>query len=87
MINAPVTITEVFIESTVSISESSVIVQSNITENPVAINTTFQEGVKGNKGDLGPSGMSDLIYDPNGVRDNVFNAANLAGNIDGGTFT
>lgn len=36
-----------------------------------------------------PSGTGDmqsLIYDPGGVSDNVFNLANMSGNLDGGTF-
>lgn len=36
-----------------------------------------------------PSGTGDmqsLIYDPQGVAANVYNLANLSGNLDGGTF-
>lgn len=31
-------------------------------------------------------GMSELIYDPDGFQTNIFNIANLQGNLDGGTF-
>lgn len=31
-------------------------------------------------------GMSELIYDPDGYRTNIFNLANIPGNLDGGTF-
>lgn len=34
----------------------------------------------------GAGDMYSLVYDPNGVRSNVFNIANLTGDLDGGTF-
>lgn len=46
-------------------------------------------GPPGPPGPPGPGGgdMYSLVYDPGGVAANVFDAANLSGVIDAGTFT
>ncbi len=64
------------------------VVVASVTPAPV----TIAAGVQGPAGPAGPPGppgvgdMQSLIYDPNGVRDNCFNLANLTGNFDAGTF-
>lgn len=47
--------------------------------------TRVTEGLPGTPGSV-VGGMADLVYDPTGVRGDVFDAANLRGVIDAGTF-
>lgn len=52
-----------------------------VSPSPRVLEVTIEQGVRGIPGD-----MASLIYDPTGRKANVFDAANMQGNLDGGTF-
>lgn len=75
----------VVIQPLVEVSEIEVINQSSPSELVITPQVVMSEVVISTP-TVVLGGMDELIYDPNGVKSDVFNAGNLYGNIDGGTF-
>lgn len=78
-ITCPITVNQ----RTVAAAVTARAVAVAVTPAPRVLDLTIEQGIRGAPG-IGD--MQSLIYDPQGRRANVFDAANLAGNLDGGTF-
>ena len=81
MINATVQ----YVSRSISSAMSSAGTVSATVEmaSPASISAQVSQGVTGPPGE---GDMESLIYDPAGRKANVYDAGNLTGNIDGGTF-